>query len=83
MALMWRTDPHGNRSPEMEFCLMSTKMSALFGVVLGAVVNSKETFQKFMTENKHEMFKHPFEAQRALQVFISDDSKLIRISTLI
>lgn len=65
-GLMWRFDDYGNPSPELSFVKNSTFLAFLTGLVWGGYSDSKETRKKFMVENKHEMFKHPFEAQAAM-----------------
>jgi len=64
---MWRVDELGEVSPELDFVMTTTTMSTFAGLVYGATIDSKKTFNRFLEKNKYEMFKHPREAQSALQ----------------
>ena len=63
---MWRLDEHGEPSPELRLVKTSTVLSGLMGVVWGGYLTSREERLRFIHENKHEMFKHPYEAQRGM-----------------
>lgn len=67
LDLMWRKDAYGNLSPELTECKRSTILGALTGFIIGSYVWSREDFRNFLISNKHEMFKHPREAQEVLR----------------
>jgi len=67
LSLMWRMDELSEMSPELTFVYNTTSFSILAGVAYGTVADSKKTFNQFLEKNKYEMFKHPREAQSALQ----------------
>ena len=66
LSVMWRSDEFGKASPELTEVQTSVVVSVLAGSVIGAYVDSKQTFQNFVSANKQTMFAHPFEAQRAV-----------------
>lgn len=41
-------------------------LAGFVGVVWGGYLRSREARLRFIEENKHEMFKHPYEAQRSM-----------------
>lgn len=64
---MWRRDEYNMLSPELDYCFNASMFATLTGALIGAYKVSRDEFTRFMAVNKHEMFKHPREAQKSLQ----------------
>jgi len=67
LNLMWRRDVYGRASPELETVQQAGTVALISGAVLGAFIDSRDVYMKFMAQNKQTMFKHPREAQAILQ----------------
>lgn len=67
LRLMFRKDIHGRLSPELTAVSQSSSMALLLGTAAGYGVKSKETYDRFVKDNKHEMFKSPKDAQNILR----------------
>ena len=67
LSLFWRIDSYGNESPELKEIQMATSCAGLGGFMFGFTSKSKDTMEKFVIDNKHEMFKSPREAQHILR----------------
>jgi len=67
LSMMWRTDENGEPSPE--FCQInrSVEVAVITGGTYGAYSGTQRIMKNFLERNKYEMFKHPFEAQKALR----------------
>jgi len=67
LSLMWRRDSYGNLSPELEQVSQCTVASVVIGGIIGSYLDSQRDMKIFLERNKHEMFRHPREAQSALR----------------
>lgn len=67
LRIMWRVDPFGNVSPELGLISNGTAYAIFAGAFGGFGYTSRKTFDRFVVENKHEMFKDPREAQATLR----------------
>jgi len=67
LRLMWRQDAYGRLSPELEQAQNTGQFTLFIGAFGGYMVGAKNTFDKFVVENKHEMFKSPRHAQDVLR----------------
>ena len=72
-SLMWRIDEFEYLSPELMFVYQSSLAAVVVGSFYGAYIESAKSIRNFLERNKYEMFKHPKEAQGALQdrIFLS------------
>ena len=66
-SLMWRRDEFDTFSPELDQVYQSTIAATVLGGIAGMYNESRQATQNFLEKNKYEMFKHPKEAQLALQ----------------
>lgn len=66
LDLMWRRDENGNISPELQECLTTTVFAGISCFLIGGMRHSRKAYDDFMIENKHQMFRHPREAQMAV-----------------
>jgi len=67
LRLMWRKDAYGRLSPELEQVSSMGQFALLMGALYGYGSRGKETFDRFVVDNKHEMFKSPKDAQNILR----------------
>ena len=67
LDLFWRVDSHGNSSPELKEIQQVTGAAIIIAYMGGFTSKSKETMERFVQDNKHEMFKSPREAQDILR----------------
>jgi len=67
LSLMWRVEEYEEMSPELNLVYQSSMTATLVGGMAGAYHESKKMTQIFLEKNKHEMFRHPREAQASLQ----------------
>ena len=49
---MWRRDVYGRASPELETVQQAGTVALISGAVLGAFIDSRDVFMKFMAQNK-------------------------------
>lgn len=67
LDLMWSKDPYGNLSPEIGDCLRATSVSFVCAYGYGFTTRAMAVYRKFISDNKHEMFKSPRAAQDVLR----------------
>jgi len=67
LSMMWRKDEDGNSSPELMQVYRSVMVATVTGGIYGSYAGSQRLVKTFLERNKYEMFKHPFEAQKALR----------------
>jgi len=67
LKMMWRVDEWGMLSPELDNVKWTTQMGIFGGGLYGAYHESAKVQRIFLEQNKYTMFKHPREAQRAMQ----------------
>ena len=70
-------------------CTNIAVSAGLFGFVIGGFSRSRKAFDLFVAENKHEMFRHPREAQVliiiescAKSTYFNNLLRLLNIATL-
>ena len=52
LDLMWRRDLYHRLSPELEYVKQVSSAAAVSGFVLGAFLDSRDVYMKFMAQNK-------------------------------
>jgi len=67
LSMMWRVDEWGHPSPELDNVRATTTIGLIGGGFFGAYKESVKVYRIFLEQNRHTMFAHPREAQRALQ----------------
>ena len=67
LSLFWRIDSNGTESPELKEIGTVTGVAIMGGFMFGFTSKSMKTMEKFVIDNKHEMFKSPREAQNILR----------------
>ena len=67
LSLFWRIDSNGTESPELKEIGTVTGVAIMGGFMFGFTSKSMKTMEKFVIDNKHEMFKSPREAQDILR----------------
>ncbi len=74
LEVMWTKDAYNNISPELSQTYEVANLGFVGGFCWGFFIESRQIFEKFVEENKHEMFRSPRDAQAALRNKMTLDS---------